>query len=184
MAVQTQSVDDIVSKFPIESLPRIDGEPTYESINEMMQMLYANAVTLPTTMGGGTHGHIGLIMKPALCSTLSEISYEIPLDPGPIPIYAPGSSGLARQQITNEFEESKRIFENHYNMDLALKALIIEAVDAVHLEEKRDRYSGFLTVTARDLMTHLIQTYGKITTLELMANRHKMDEPLDPSVLS
>ena len=182
MAVKSQSVDDIVSKFPIKTIPRIDGEPTYESINEIMQMLYANAATLPTTTGGGTHGHIGLIMKPALYSTLSEIPYTVPVDPGPLPIYEPGSSGLARQQITNEFEESKRIFENHYNMDLALKALIIEAVEAVYLEEKRDRYTGFLTVTARDLMTHLLQRYGKITASDLMANKRRMDEPLDPSV--
>ena len=59
-------------------------------------------------------------------------------------------------------------------MDLALKALIIEAVDAVYLQEKRDRYTGFLTVTARDLITHLLQCYGKITALDLMANKHRM----------
>ena len=76
----------------------------------MMQMLYANSATLTTMMGGGTHGHIGLTMKPALYNTLSEIPYEIPLDPDPIPIYTPGSAGLARQQIRNKFEESKRIF--------------------------------------------------------------------------
>ena len=75
-------------------------------------------------------------MKPGFYNTLSKILYTILVDPGLIPTYAPGSSRLARQQITNEFEESKRIFENHYNMDLALKALIIEAVDAVYLQEK------------------------------------------------
>ena len=52
MAVQTQSEDDIASKFPINLFPRIDGETTYKSINEMMQMLYANAATLPTMTGG------------------------------------------------------------------------------------------------------------------------------------
>ena len=71
MAVQTHLVDNIVSKFPINSLHRIDGEPRYESLNEMIQMLYANAATLPTMTGGVTHGQIGLIMKPALYSTLS-----------------------------------------------------------------------------------------------------------------
>ena len=181
MAVKSQSVDDIVAKFPMKKLPRIDGEPTYESINDMMQMLYANAATLSTTIGGGIHGHIGLIMKPALYRTLSAIPYVIPVDPGPIPIYTAGSSGLARQQVTNEFEEAKRIFENHYNMDLALKALIIEAVDTVYLEGKRDRYTGFLAVSARDLMNHLLQRYGKITVSDLMHNKRKMDEALDPS---
>ena len=119
MAVKSQSVDKIVSKFPIKTLPRIDGEPAYKSINEMMQILYANAATLSTTMGGGTHGHIGLIMKPELYRTLSDILYVIPVDPGPIPLYEPGLLGLARQQVTNEFEEAKHVFENHYNMDLA-----------------------------------------------------------------
>jgi len=46
-------------------------------------------------------------------------------------------------------------------MDLALKALIIKAVDAVYLEEKRDRYTGFLAVTARDIMNHLLQRHGR-----------------------
>ena len=94
-------------------------------------------------------------MKPALYSTLSEILYAIPVDPDHIPIYAPGCTVLACQQITNELD-------THYNMDLALKALIIEAVDAVYLEGKRDRYTDFLTVIARDLMTHLLQRYGKL----------------------
>ena len=55
-------------------------------------------------------------------------------------------------------------------MDLALKVLIIEAVDALYLEEKRDRYTGFLMVTAKDIITHLLQRYKKITTLDLMNN--------------
>ena len=51
-----------------------------------MQLLYSNEATLPTTSGGGTHGHIGLIMKQELYSKLSEIPYTVPGDPGPIPI--------------------------------------------------------------------------------------------------
>ena len=55
MVVKAQSVDDIVSKFPIKTLPKIDGEPTYESINTIIQMLYVNTATSPTKMGGGIH---------------------------------------------------------------------------------------------------------------------------------
>jgi len=126
----------------------------------MMQMLYANAATLPTTTGGGTHGHIGLITQPALYSRSRS------------------NSNIYTWLIRTCTAANNKI------MDLALKALIIEAVDAVYLEEKRDRYTGFLTVTARDLMTRLLQRqrYGKITIVDLMTNRRKMDEPLDPSV--
>lgn len=85
MTGKSQSVDNIVSKLAIKTLPRIDGEPKYESINNIMQILYANAEMLPTKTVGGTHGHIGIIMKPELYSTLSEIPYTIPVDLGPIP---------------------------------------------------------------------------------------------------
>jgi len=83
------------------------------------------------------------------------VAYETPFDPGPLPVYGRSGTAQARQDINNEFYENKRIFENHYNMDLALKALIIEAVDKVFLDEKYDRYTDFLTVSSRDLMDHL-----------------------------
>ena len=95
MAVKSQSVNNIIAKFPIKTLPHIKGEPTYKSINEMIQLLNAIAATLPTTAGGETHGHMRLMMKPELYSTLSETPYTVPVDPGPIPIYTPGSSGHA-----------------------------------------------------------------------------------------
>ena len=49
---KSQFVEEIISKFTVKYLPKIDGEPTYESINQWMQLLYANATTLPTTLGG------------------------------------------------------------------------------------------------------------------------------------
>ena len=58
------SVDDVVAKFPMKTMPKIDGEPDYGNINTMMQLLYDNAASLPSTLGGGQHGHIGIIMTP------------------------------------------------------------------------------------------------------------------------
>jgi hypothetical protein len=66
------SVDDIVAKFPTKTIPTISGEPDYASINNMVQLMYGNAASLPTTLGGGQHGHVGLIMTPILYATLSD----------------------------------------------------------------------------------------------------------------
>ena len=57
----------------------------YKRINKMIQLLYTNAVTIPSTSVGGTHRHIRLIMKPYFYSTLSEIPYTVPVNPDPIP---------------------------------------------------------------------------------------------------
>ena len=181
MVGKSQSVEEIISKFTVKHLPKIDGEPTYESINQWMQLLYANAATLPTTLGGGRYGHIVMIMQPALYATLSTVAYNTPTDPGPLPIFRRTDTDQARQETSNEFYENKRVFENHFNMDQALKLLIIEAIDAVYIDERRDRYTAFLNVSARDLMNHLLHRYGKITATDMKENKQKMEEPIDTS---
>ena len=77
----TLSADDIVSNFPVKTLPTIQGAPGYKSISAMTQALYGNAASLSTTSGGGAHGHIGLIITPALNLTLTAAPYVVPIDP-------------------------------------------------------------------------------------------------------
>eukprot|EP00957_Ditylum_brightwellii_P197795 15068073-Ditylum_brightwellii.AAC.1 len=43
-----------------------------------MQQLYENAATIPSSLGGGARGHIGLAMEPALYSSLSATAYNTP----------------------------------------------------------------------------------------------------------
>jgi hypothetical protein len=78
------SVDDIITKLPSKTIPSIQGEPDYASINNMVQSLYSNAATLAMPLGSGQHRHIGLIMTPVLYVTLSNTSYNNPGDPGTI----------------------------------------------------------------------------------------------------
>ena len=80
-------VDKILALFPNTSLPKIHGELSSETINDVVQHMYANAATVSCHLGGGQHGHIGLIMKPALYHTLSEAAYVRPNDPRPPPVY-------------------------------------------------------------------------------------------------
>ena len=69
--VKPTTVDDIVTKFPTKTLPPITGYPDYDSISQLNQLVYGNAATLQTTLGGGAHGHVGLITKATLYTTLS-----------------------------------------------------------------------------------------------------------------
>jgi hypothetical protein len=75
------STDESVANFPNKTLPTIADEPDYGSINNMVQLLYDNAAAFPTTLGGGQHGHTGLIMTPLLYPTLSPVPYKQTIDP-------------------------------------------------------------------------------------------------------
>ena len=66
-------------------------------------------------------------------------------------------------------------------MDQVLKLLILEAVDAVYIDERCDKYTVFLNVSSRDLMNHLLHCYRKITATDMKENKQKIEEPIDTS---
>eukprot|EP00957_Ditylum_brightwellii_P117420 8955901-Ditylum_brightwellii.AAC.1 len=65
--------DDMKVRFPNKSITQLDGEPNYDSINALCMQLYSNAGTIPTGLSGERYGHIGLVMDPALYTTLSAM---------------------------------------------------------------------------------------------------------------
>eukprot|EP00957_Ditylum_brightwellii_P197754 15065597-Ditylum_brightwellii.AAC.1 len=59
--------------------------------------LYANAAVVPTTLGGGAHGHIGMVMEAGLYGTLSGgTAYNAP--PKPIRGQLPARTTLADRE--------------------------------------------------------------------------------------
>jgi hypothetical protein len=173
------SVESIIAKFPIKSLPVITGEPDYALVNDMMQDLYTNAASLPTTLGGGQHGHIGIVMSPILYATISAVPYNQPVDPGPEPLFAANASQATKDNRRTQHKQERRIFDHATNMEDALKAQVIDAVESTYLCEMRNKYTGYLGISTRDLLDHLLDRYGKITSADITKCKQRMEEPLD-----
>ncbi len=64
-------------------------------------------------------------------------------------------------------------------MDDALKAQLVDAINDPYLSEMHSKYTGYLGVTTRDLIDHLLDRYGKITPANIEACKKRMNEPLD-----
>lgn len=176
------STEDILAKFPTKNLPRIEGEPNYQSINECLQALYGNAALIPTTLGGGAHGHIGLIMPGPLYATLSVNPYVAPADPGAQPNIPAGTNAALREQLREQHRTGRKIYDTHTNINSALKALLLKAVDDAYVCKLKNRLTGYLGVTTRDLLDHLLDRYRKITLADMVECQKALNEPLDPSL--
>ena len=48
--------------FDYPELTKITGEPTITSLLKMKNELKANAQLVPSTLGGGQHGNLGLVL--------------------------------------------------------------------------------------------------------------------------
>ena len=61
----TSSVNYKESYFKHPVLTAIRGEPTYETEHHLKNERKENASSVPTTLGGGNHGYLGMILTPA-----------------------------------------------------------------------------------------------------------------------
>ena len=53
-------------------------------------------------------------------------------------------------------------------------------MDEVCLDEKRNEFTGYLSVTTKEMLEHLLKRYGKISPVDLEKNKAKLQEPIDP----
>jgi hypothetical protein len=147
----------------------------------MVQLLYGNAATLTTTLGGGRNGHIGIIMPAERYATLSATPYHGPPDPGPIPIHSAAANSAAREINRINDRAAQKLFEQHNNMNAALKTQIIDSIADTYIGELHNRYTGYMVVTPRDLIDHLLERYGRITASDIANCRTKVEAPMDPT---
>ena len=79
------TIDSLIESFPYPTIPRIEGRPTHQSIKELKTLLYENASSIPSTLGGGNHGHLGVPMATTAYTLLTGTAFNAPANPGPTP---------------------------------------------------------------------------------------------------
>ncbi len=56
---------DIREEIRKEMVTKIHGQPTNQDLTLLEKELIAILANIPTTLGGGSHGHAGIVMDPA-----------------------------------------------------------------------------------------------------------------------
>ena len=175
------SVDDIRSSFPQPTVLTIEGEPTYESIKNLHDVLKSNAASVPSTLGGGAHGLLGLVLIPAVYQAVTGAVFTRPNNPGAAPVINPAATQAQIGVITRQYNADNKQYLETVRTDQALKQQLLGAVENIYIESLRNQYTGFTTVTTLALLTHLYDTYGQISALDLDENERKMKTRYDPN---
>jgi hypothetical protein len=59
------TIEDVMASFPHPVLPTVQGEPDYQTIYATRKFLQANSRAIDTHLGGGTLGHLDIIILDA-----------------------------------------------------------------------------------------------------------------------
>ena len=93
--------------FDFPELSRIVGEPNLGSLMTLRNQIKANAQTVESTLGGGQHGHLGLVLKPSVYSAMPNTA---PYDRPALPTLqiSPTDTQFILAQARHEFSEDMK----------------------------------------------------------------------------
>ena len=160
-----------------------DRRPTHYEIRNMQTEAVDILNDIPTSLGGGLHGHTVLVCRPGTqdCAirTGNAAAFAVPADPGPhanIPI---GTLTLEERNLRATFQGQKNLFDI-YKMALTLIKNKLILACGICIASLRSVITGHTHITPARILAHLYSAYGTINDNLLALNEERMNAPWDP----
>ena len=173
MTITEQETRKAVAEFTVT---KIQGQPTTKDIDRLDEELTAIASSFPSELGGGAHGHAGLIKSVADYAVFAPATpFVVPANPG----HYPAGPIPAVQRVQREAEHKALIvqFQTCTGVAKGLKDLILQAVDEDFLLELRDEGVAYLNVTPFQMLTHLRDRWGSMDYVDITALLAECNSP-------
>lgn len=119
MTTKAATVDEITKYFTFPSIPKHSGTPTYETIAAIHAKLKVNASGVPSPLGGGQLGHLGLVLSPENYQTIADTPFTRPANPGIHPNIQPGATAAQIAEITRQHHADTKTWIECQNTDTA-----------------------------------------------------------------
>lgn len=179
--MSSTALDKVVELFPHPTVQPIVGQPSYETIAELQLKLNTNAASVHSNGGDGRLGLLYLTVKPSVYKTQSAVAFIPPPNPGTTPTIPAGGTAAQIADARRTHAEATRSFTQYHQTDRALKTILIGAIDEAYIRSLRDKYIGYANVSTLDMLSHLYDTYARITQGALEENDQRLKQDWDPN---
>ncbi len=160
--------------FEYPDLTVVHGEPTYDSLTILLNQLKANARSVRTSIGGGQHGYLGLLLSPAQYAIIApNTPFQYPPHPGPLQIPAYQLPHVT-QQLTSQHSDSVRLFNECHNVAQALRKQVIAAIDPSYIAALKSRQTNTITLPLNEIIDFLFRNYGRVTPAKLVEEEQQL----------
>ena len=186
MALATTTVptpEQLIESFPIKSLTKIHGPPSFDDIYHLQKQLRRNASSVPCELGGGQHGYLYLttLTDAAYTGIQGTAAWVNPVHPGPLTQLGVGVTNQEIAFNTNRHAERLRIYHEWQNVQAALKLQLLQAVDEKYFKTLENQHTGLSNVSLRQMLNHLLTNYGQVEPVELEEKLNQWKQAWDPT---
>ena len=171
---------DVTDSLRDYEFTKIEGQPTDEDVNLLVKELSAAAASIPTTNGGGQHGHVGLIIDDAEYTTFSHNAEHFidPVNPGPYPTVVDNDAVVRERQIAEHKAEYNEFLTCEAVKDFLRKS-IVKSVDEEWIVELASETMGYQHRHPRDLIQHLQDNGSDLDHMDVKRLLKELQEPWD-----
>jgi hypothetical protein len=167
--------------FPHKTIPKVYGEPTFKSIYDTHALLKQNASSVPSSLAGGNHGLLALIIDNEEYNDLTDQVWIEPDHPGAPPVIAPATTAVQMKNITSTYSHNLETWTNVHYTRAALKQQILDTFDDDYLIGLQDPDLGWLNITPLAMISYLYDNFGEISNEDLVVIKSKLNDPYDPT---
>ena len=178
--------------FEYKNLTKILGEPNIDSLAKLHKEVKRNAQKVPTTLGGGQNGYLGLVIPQNIYNNIrGSRPFNRPQDPGtftPTPrrvarVTTRGAAiandgpltpeDIALQKI--QHDEQLRLFNEVQAVESVLRTQIIEAIDEEYIAALRDPNTDMIHQSIPQIFSYLMRSYGQLSPQHLKQRENEID---------
>ena len=175
----SESPQSIIDLFPHPTIEKSTEEPNYYSIKPVEKKLIRNVASIPTELGGGNHGFLGLVVTPQKHVNITGNVFTPHLNPGTFPTFPQNPTQPIIAQISATHKEALRVWRKQQTVIKCIKNQLTNAFEDKYFDEINDLHVGFNNVTMQDMLAYLYDRFGKISSLELEEGEKTFSEPFD-----
>ena len=196
--------DHVVSEFRIPpnempSLSTPNQAPSYQSLRTFQKALNHNAISIYSTQTPLGHLHL-VITEAEYLKANNNVKFQEPTDPSITATADDVTSGAVTRsmftlstssdadstadtlQTIKAFELQQQTHLKYVATVVALRNLILNAVDNKYISDLEDDLTGYAKVSPLQLITHLWSSYGTVDDADHAANEEAMKKPWTPPV--
>jgi hypothetical protein len=170
MSISTVNYRETFFEHP--DLTKIIGIPTFDTLHQLNQEIKSNAISVHANLGGGQHGHLGLVVSPDAYALLSDHQYVRPGLPDELVIPA-NATRHQQDHLERTHKEDLRLFHEVRGVERAITQQIVSAVSPQYISAMRNRTTGQFQGTLFQLIQYLLTVYGKISPSQLLELEHE-----------
>ena len=171
---------DIKVEFPHQHLTPIEGEPTYETVQNLEEELADNALTAKVNFGGGKKGSLGVVYENTKFRIESGgTDWVVPAEQGAYPTFPANATDDEKKALISEFirdEYDRKVVEAVEDL---LKNQVIEAIDEDYILELKEGRSGYSGITLLAILKHLRSEYATMDDVVYKGLMKRFREPPD-----